>query len=107
MRAVLGKRAARKSLLTTFTKAQIRHFPLLAEIAYVNVNELSTPVGLRVGGLFVAELVNYPIHMIRPMSEVSYPPRLANSSRSSPDSKMLSIAFMPGVSNADCLNTRS
>ena len=45
MCAVLSKRAARKSLLTTFTKEQIRHFPLLAEIAYVNVNELSTAVG--------------------------------------------------------------
>lgn len=51
MRAVLSKRAARKLLLTTFTKAQIRYSPLLAEIAYVNVNELSTPVGLRVRGL--------------------------------------------------------
>lgn len=41
MRAVLSKRAARKSILATFTKSQTRHLPLLAEIAYVGVNELS------------------------------------------------------------------
>lgn len=43
MRAVLNKRATRKSLLATFTKAQIRRFPSLAEMAYVSVNELSMP----------------------------------------------------------------
>ena len=43
MRGVLSKRAARKSILATFAKAQTRHLPLLAEIAYVSVNELSMP----------------------------------------------------------------
>lgn len=41
MRAVLSKRVARKSILVTFTKAQVRHFPFPAEIAYVSVNKLS------------------------------------------------------------------